>query len=189
MINIRFLTPMPALLCLGGLSLMMLTSSNVLALINYASFAEILICGTTVAALLILRITQPKLRRPIKVFLPDMTNKYIDVFVKLTHFTLCFQLNLFIPISFTAMSVFLLVLPFFEKPFEVLICLVIILGGFPFYFVFIAWRNKPKFIYSRWGNKLRLCDQLQHVPFSLAVSFTHWAQKLMFCVPETDHCD
>ena len=45
----------------------MLSSSDIYSLINYASFVEALFIGMSVGGLLILRITRPDLKRPIKV--------------------------------------------------------------------------------------------------------------------------
>jgi L-type amino acid transporter 5 len=67
MINLKYVTPMPSLLFLGTLSLAMLVSSDIIALINYTSFAEAAVVGVAVAGLLYLRYTQPNLHRPIKV--------------------------------------------------------------------------------------------------------------------------
>jgi amino acid transporter len=67
MINVRYLTPMPSLVLLCILSLFMLISSDVIALINYTSFAESSMVGLAVAGLLYLRWLRPELERPIKV--------------------------------------------------------------------------------------------------------------------------
>ena len=45
----------------------MLSSSDIYSLINYASFVEALFIGMSVGGLLILRVTRPTLKRPIKV--------------------------------------------------------------------------------------------------------------------------
>jgi hypothetical protein len=62
------------------------------------------------------------------------------------------QLNLFIPIVFFAMCVFLVVFPFFVSPDEVLVGLLMILSGFPVYFLFVYWQSKPKAILRPWGE-------------------------------------
>ena len=48
-------------------SLIMLSFSDIYSLINYASFVEALFIGMSVGGLLILRVTRPALKRPIKV--------------------------------------------------------------------------------------------------------------------------
>uniref|UniRef100_A0A914XEP5 Uncharacterized protein n=1 Tax=Plectus sambesii TaxID=2011161 RepID=A0A914XEP5_9BILA len=140
MINLRYVTPMPSLLFLGGLSCVMLISSDIIALINYTTFAESAVVAVAVAGLLYLRYTRPNLERPIK-------------------------LNLLIPISFFVMCMFLVVFPFFVSPDEVLVGLLMIISGFPVYFLFVYWQSKPKAIVEPW------------------VRLTHSIQKLLWCVP------
>ena len=67
MINIRYFTPMPSLIVLCLMSMLMLVSVDVIALINYTSFAESSMVGLAVAGLLYMRWTRPELERPIKV--------------------------------------------------------------------------------------------------------------------------
>jgi hypothetical protein len=45
----------------------MLSSSDIYSLINYASFVEALFIGMSVGGLLIMRVTRPQLKRPIRV--------------------------------------------------------------------------------------------------------------------------
>lgn len=45
----------------------MLSSSDIYALINYASFVEALFIGMSIGGLLLLRVTRPDMKRPIKV--------------------------------------------------------------------------------------------------------------------------
>ena len=49
MISLRYVTPLPALLLMGALSLCMLVSSDVFLLINYTSFAETAVVGMAIA--------------------------------------------------------------------------------------------------------------------------------------------
>lgn len=51
----------------GGLSLVMLASNDIFALINYMSFVQWLSVGGSIAALIYLRWKRPDLHRPIKV--------------------------------------------------------------------------------------------------------------------------
>lgn len=67
MISIDYLTPLPALLILGILSLVMLVTSNIYVLINYVTFTEAFVILLSVAGLIKLRFTQPDLPRPVKV--------------------------------------------------------------------------------------------------------------------------
>uniref|UniRef100_A0A915I8N8 Large neutral amino acids transporter small subunit 1 n=1 Tax=Romanomermis culicivorax TaxID=13658 RepID=A0A915I8N8_ROMCU len=141
MINIKYVTPLPSLLFLGTLSCVMLTTTDVFVLINYTSFAESAVVGLAVAGLLYLRWKKPDLPRPIK-------------------------LNLALPILFLLMCVFLLVLPFFVNAHEVLICLLMLLSGIPFYFFGVYWQNKPVWLVDRW------------------VAITHAVQKFSYCTPD-----
>ncbi|CAH0395860.1 unnamed protein product [Bemisia tabaci] len=70
------LTPAPAVLCIAFLSMLYLTVSDIYALINYVGFATWLSIGVAVLCLPVLRYTQPKLHRPIKVnlFFPAFKN-------------------------------------------------------------------------------------------------------------------
>jgi len=67
LINIDRMTPAPSLIFLGILSLVMLCTSDVYQLIDYAAFVESMFIMWSVAGLLWLRYNQPDLPRPIKV--------------------------------------------------------------------------------------------------------------------------
>ncbi|XP_050389996.1 large neutral amino acids transporter small subunit 1 isoform X2 [Patella vulgata] len=141
MVSIQRLTPMPAVMFMGALSMMYLFSSDIYALINYVGFATWLSIGMSIVALLVLRKTQPNLNRPIKV-------------------------HLFWPILYTLVTVYLVVLPLYASPVETGIGCLIIATGIPVYIIFIAWKDKPKFIY-------RYMDAM-----------TRTLQKFLMVVPE-----
>ncbi|KAK6195042.1 hypothetical protein SNE40_000558 [Patella caerulea] len=141
MVSIQRLTPMPAVMFMGLLSMLYLFSSDIYALINYVGFATWLSIGMSIVALLVLRKTQPNLNRPIKV-------------------------HLFWPILYTIVTVYLVVLPLYASPVETGIGCLIIATGIPVYIIFIAWKDKPKFIY-------RYMD-----------SMTRTLQKFLMVVPE-----
>ncbi|KAK3775399.1 hypothetical protein RRG08_005826 [Elysia crispata] len=69
MVQIQRLTPMPAVLFMGLLSLLYLASSDIYALINYVGFATWLSIGMAIVVLLYLRWKRPDMPRPIKVSL------------------------------------------------------------------------------------------------------------------------
>lgn len=146
MISINYLTPLPSLLILGILSLLMLVTSNIYLLINYLTFTEAFVIALSVAGLIKLRFTQPDIPRPIKQ-------------------------NILFPATFLVICIALLMLPFFIQPEELIIGVLIILTGIPFYFVFLFWKNKPACLYKPW------------------ISMTHAIQKLLYCVPEEEHTD
>uniref|UniRef100_A0AC35TZ81 Large neutral amino acids transporter small subunit 1 n=1 Tax=Rhabditophanes sp. KR3021 TaxID=114890 RepID=A0AC35TZ81_9BILA len=135
MVNMKYLTPMPSLILLGTLSVLMLLSSDVYALINYLAFAETSVVCMAVAGLIKMRITNPDLERPIK-------------------------FNILIPITFFIICLFILFLPFLLGPYELLIGLGIILTGLPVYFIFVATTNKPKCLMVPWNATNRFIQKL-----------------------------
>ncbi|CAG2122862.1 unnamed protein product, partial [Medioppia subpectinata] len=108
MINLKYFTPMPSLVFLCILSLLYLTTTQVFVLINYAVFTESLAVTSSVAALLYLRVKQPNLIRPIRV-------------------------SIILPVIFFIICTFLLLLPFYERPFETGMGALITLSGIPVY--------------------------------------------------------
>lgn len=54
-----------------------------------------------------------------------------------------FQVPLWIPIVFVAVCIFLVIVPLFERPFELGMGLLITVSGIPAYFLGVAWKNKP----------------------------------------------
>uniref|UniRef100_A0A1B6E8G3 Amino acid permease/ SLC12A domain-containing protein n=1 Tax=Clastoptera arizonana TaxID=38151 RepID=A0A1B6E8G3_9HEMI len=124
MIQIKRLTPTPAVLCIAILSMLYLTVSDIFALINYVGFATWLSIGVAVLCLPVLRWTQPNLPRPLKV-------------------------NLIFPVVYLVASVFVTVVPMIASPVETGIGCLMIFTSVPVYLVFIAWKNKPK-----WFQKL-----------------------------------
>lgn len=121
MVQIRRLTPMPACLFMGLLSLVYLTSSNMYALINYVSFVNWLAIGLSVTVLLYFRYTRPDMKRPIKI-------------------------SLVWPIVYVIFSLILVLLPMVSSPTETGFGCLIIATGLPVYFIFVYWENKPRSI-------------------------------------------
>jgi len=119
MIHSKRHTPMPALLFTGGLSLVMLASNDIFALINYMSFVQWLSVGASIGALIYLRWKMPDLHRPIR-------------------------FNIAIPIVFGLACVFLLVASLFAAPRDTGMGCLITLTGIPVYLIGVAWKNKPK---------------------------------------------
>ncbi|KAH7728586.1 Amino acid permease family protein [Aphelenchoides avenae] len=140
MINVNFLTPMPSLLFLGILSVGMIFVSDIYILINYLAFTECSVVAMSVLSLLKLRLTRPDLKRPIK-------------------------FHLAIPILFLIICAYILSVPFVTSPYELIVAVIIITSGIPFYFVFVYWQDKPKTLYRPW------------------IALTHWTQKFLYCVP------
>lgn len=119
MLNPKYLTPMVSVVFQGVISLFMLVSDDVLALINYATFVETSFIGLTVAAMLYMRKKYPHLPRPKKV-------------------------SLFFPITYLCFCIFLLVMTLAEGATDSLIAVALVLSAIPVYWVFVCWKNKPK---------------------------------------------
>ncbi|XP_052817176.1 large neutral amino acids transporter small subunit 2-like [Mya arenaria] len=119
MISTAHYTPMPAMLFTGGLSILMLISDDMYALINYMSFVQWLSVGMSICALLYLRYKEPNRERPIK-------------------------FNIAIPITFLIAVIFLLIVPLFAAPTDTGMGLLFVLSGLPVYVVGVRWTHKPK---------------------------------------------
>ncbi|CAH0554028.1 unnamed protein product [Brassicogethes aeneus] len=118
-LNIKKNTPVPSLFFLNGLSLLMLCTSDIHLLIEYCTIVESAFVMLSVAGLLYLRYTQPDLPRPIKV-------------------------NIFFPIAFVAICLFLIVLPILDTPLALCGGALCTLSGIPFYYFGIHVKQKPK---------------------------------------------
>ncbi|XP_070490757.1 large neutral amino acids transporter small subunit 1 isoform X3 [Chironomus tepperi] len=127
MIQIKRFTPTPAVLAISLLSMLYLFVRDIYALINYVGFATWLSIGVSVLCLPWLRYTQPDLVRPIKV-------------------------NLFWPILYLLATVFVTVVPMYASPYETGYGCLMILTSVPVYFIFIAWKNKPKAFNQAMGS-------------------------------------
>jgi len=121
MIQVKKMTPAPAVLVVALLSLIYLTSSDIFALINYTGFATWVSIGLAVFCLPWLRWKHPEWERPIKV-------------------------HLIFPILYILATIFITVVPMIATPVETGIGICIIATGIPVYFIFIAWKDKPAFI-------------------------------------------
>ncbi|KAK6186266.1 hypothetical protein SNE40_008336 [Patella caerulea] len=132
-INPKLMTPVPALLFGCIMSLIMLCSSDIFALINYAAFVETLFIGVSVAALLMLRYTRPDMERPIKV-------------------------HIIFPIFFLLIIIFLIITPLTSSPMECLMGIVMMCTGIPVYVIGVMWTKKPK-VFENYHRKLSLLVQ------------------------------
>ncbi|XP_076284081.1 solute carrier family 7 member genderblind isoform X2 [Lasioglossum baleicum] len=117
-INVSRFTPTPALMFLCILSLIMLCTSDIFVLITYCSIVESFFIMLSVAGVLWLRYKEPNMHRPIK-------------------------MPLWIPISFVAICAFLIIVPCYERPYEVGVGTLITLSGIPAYFAGVKWTNRP----------------------------------------------
>ncbi|VDO71497.1 unnamed protein product [Heligmosomoides polygyrus] len=143
MINRTTRTPIPAVMLTGLLSIAYLVlSKNVYSLINYIQITYWLAIGAAIAALFYLRKTMPDAERPIKV-------------------------SLIWPTIFLTGCAALVVIPIIAAPKDTAIGLLIMFSAVPVYLVFVAWKNKPKFVDN------------------LTLGFTIFIQKLFMVVDDT----
>ncbi|KAK8375967.1 hypothetical protein O3P69_008589 [Scylla paramamosain] len=120
MIQVKRMTPAPAVLFMSFLSLIYLGSSNISALISYVGFATWLSIGIAVLCVPWLRWKAPELARPIKV-------------------------HLIWPILYIIATIFITVVPMYAAPIETGIGVGIISTGIPVYLLFIKLR-KPHWV-------------------------------------------
>jgi len=146
MIQVSKLTPAPAVIFCALLSMIYLTSSDIYALINYTGFATWVSIGLAVFCIPWLRWKQPDWERPIKV-------------------------NLIFPIVYILATIFITVVPMIVTPIETAIGLGIIATAIPVYFIFIAWKNKPRVIQN------------------ISNSLTLFLQKMFVAVPPAKKTD
>lgn len=119
MIQVKQLTPAPAVIFVGLTSMCYLISKDMYKLMNYVGFVNWFAIAMAVVALLVFRKTRPNADRPVKVWLGW-------------------------PIIYIVFSIFLTVLPIWASPVESGLGILVILSGVPVYFVCIVWKNKPK---------------------------------------------
>jgi amino acid transporter len=132
-IQVKRLTPAPAVIFMGAVSLLYLVSTDMYKLINYLSFLFWLAIGLSVVALLYFRYARPTMKRPIKV-------------------------GLFWPILYVAASVFLVAVPLVTNPIEAGLGILITCTGIPVYIVFVMWKSKPK-SFTNFIARMNICIQ------------------------------
>ncbi|XP_015352561.1 B(0,+)-type amino acid transporter 1 [Marmota marmota marmota] len=100
----------------GIIATIYIIPGDINSLVNYFSFAAWLFYGLTILGLIVMRFTKKDLERPIKV-------------------------PIFIPILVTLISVFLVLAPIISRPaWEYLYCVLFILSGLIFYFLFVYYK-------------------------------------------------
>ncbi|XP_069757895.1 b(0,+)-type amino acid transporter 1 [Narcine bancroftii] len=112
-INIRRLTPSPALLFNGLLAIIYIIPADINTLINYFSFASWIFYGLTTFSLIVMRFTRKDLKRPVKI-------------------------PIIFPIIITIIAVYLVLAPIIDSPdWAYLYCTLFIVGGLIFYVLFV----------------------------------------------------
>ncbi|CAO2625755.1 b(0,+)-type amino acid transporter 1 [Lemmus lemmus] len=115
-VSVKRLTPAPALIFYGIIAIIYIIPGDINSLVNYFSFAAWLFYGMTILGLVVMRFTRKDLERPIKV-------------------------PIIIPILVILISVFLVLAPIISKPaWEYLYCVLFILSGLIFYFLFVHYK-------------------------------------------------
>uniref|UniRef100_A0A7M4E8L3 b(0,+)-type amino acid transporter 1 n=1 Tax=Crocodylus porosus TaxID=8502 RepID=A0A7M4E8L3_CROPO len=115
-ISVKRLTPAPAIIFYGAITIIYIIPGNIDTLINYFSFAVWIFYGLTVLGLIVMRFTRKELKRPITV-------------------------PIVIPIFVTLSSIFLVLAPIISQPeLPYLYCALFILGGLVFYFLFVHFK-------------------------------------------------
>ncbi|XP_044931931.1 B(0,+)-type amino acid transporter 1 isoform X2 [Mustela putorius furo] len=115
-ISVKRLTPAPAIIFYGIIATIYIIPGDINSLVNYFSFAAWLFYGLTILGLVVMRFTKKDLERPIKV-------------------------PIVIPILVTIVSAFLVVAPIISEPaLEYLYCVLFILSGLIFYFLFVHYK-------------------------------------------------
>ena len=113
-------TPIPAVVVIGFLSsIMLIFSSDISRLILYSSFIVWFAVGASVFGLIVLRLTQPDLDRPLKIWLGW-------------------------PILYVIFTMAITIVPVYDKPWEALIGFIMFSTGIPVYLLGITWKNKPR---------------------------------------------
>lgn len=126
----------------------MLCTSDIFVLITYCSIVESFFIMISVAGMLWLRYKRPDMERPVKVIYKIRScAKNLDFCIRVSYirnktFYLC-QVPLWIPIMFVAICAFLVIVPCYERPYEVGMGLLITVSGVPAYFIGVVWRDKP----------------------------------------------
>ncbi|GIX69454.1 large neutral amino acids transporter small subunit 2, partial [Caerostris darwini] len=141
MLNIYYFTPVPSLIFICVLSMSYLAITDVSVLMNYVGFVEALFLGVVMAGLVRLRYKQPNLERPIKV-------------------------HISLPLIFLCVCIFLVALPFYERPWETGVGTAVTLTGVPVYMMILFCSGRPK-----------LCERT-------AGKLTSVFQKVLLSVPE-----
>ncbi|KAI8125124.1 hypothetical protein FF38_12512 [Lucilia cuprina] len=118
--HVKQQTPIPSLIFSCLMSILMLLSADVYALINYFSSILWLSVVASIAGMLWLRKTRPDIPRPIRV-------------------------HTALPIIFIICCIVLVLMPSLTQPMNLLVGIAITLAGVPFYYLCIAWKDKPKY--------------------------------------------
>lgn len=133
MINLKHLTPVPALLIVGAMSALYLSTTNIDLLVNYLVFIEAGFGALAVSTLLVLRYKMPDLQRPLRV-------------------------HTYIPVIYLIASCILILTPVLQNPWEALAGVIILAAGIPVYYLTANWKVKPR-VYQKSIDKVNTLTQ------------------------------
>uniref|UniRef100_A0A8D0VBK7 b(0,+)-type amino acid transporter 1 n=1 Tax=Sus scrofa TaxID=9823 RepID=A0A8D0VBK7_PIG len=132
-ISVKRLTPAPAIIFHGIIATIYIIPGDINSLVNYFSFAAWLFYGLTISGLVVMRFTRKELKRPIKV-------------------------PIVIPVVVTLLSLFLVLAPIISMPaWEYLYCVLFMLSGLIFYFLFVRYK-------FGWAQKISKACQAPEPP-------------------------
>ncbi|KAI8504402.1 Large neutral amino acids transporter small subunit 1 [Branchiostoma belcheri] len=135
MVNVHRYTPVPSLILGGILSLIMLCTTDVYVLINYASFVYWIFIGMAILGLVVIHFKYPSMERPVK-------------------------MPVVLPIIFVLACLFIVVVSIWVAPIECLAGAGITLTGVPVYFFGVYWQNKPKWLTDKFDACTVFCQKI-----------------------------
>ncbi|POI28293.1 hypothetical protein CIB84_007957 [Bambusicola thoracicus] len=117
-ISVKRLTPAPAIIFYGAITIIYIIPGDINTLINYFSFAVWIFYGLSVFALIVMRFTRKEFKRPIRI-------------------------PIVIPVIVTLISILLVLAPIITAPeLAYLYCVLFILSGLIFYVLFVHFKFK-----------------------------------------------
>lgn len=140
----RLATPITSIVFNIVISIFMVSFNDIFSLIVYVSYLTNVTIALSVFGLIYCRIKRPELKRP-------------------------FKLPLVIPCLYVLVLLVLLIYPFYNKPFETSLSIVILLSGIPLYFLLV--------------RKNSISENKKFLQFQSWI--THTTQKLFLAVPAT----
>ncbi|XP_035680134.1 large neutral amino acids transporter small subunit 1-like [Branchiostoma floridae] len=135
MVNVHRYTPVPSLVLGGILSLVMLCTTDVYVLINYASFVYWIFIGMAILGLVVIEFKYPNMERPVK-------------------------MPVVLPIIFVLACLFIVVVSIWVAPIECLAGAGITLTGVPVYFFGVYWQSKPQWLTDKFDACTVFCQKI-----------------------------
>ncbi|KAI3380648.1 hypothetical protein SNEBB_006272 [Seison nebaliae] len=135
MVHNQYKTPITSVIVQGIIiCILIIVSSDIYAIINYAIFTVFLFIGIAISTILYQRKVNPDRERPIKI-------------------------PLALPIIFVLISIFIVINSIYASPYDCGIGFLFVVMGIPVYFLGVKWQ-KPKKYFRISGNFTRTLQQL-----------------------------